>query len=191
MEIATPLALKRFIESLTKAVEGDTTESVVVGKAREALAKLLAERDWLDPIYQEPGDPYYRQYLLYRDPLDRFSVQSFVWGPGQSTPVHDHTVWGLVGVYQGAEKCQRYRRLASGEVIPDGDEQILVAGQIDYVSPSVGDIHTVRNAHDDRVSISIHVYGADIGKVERHVFDLKTGAVKPFVSGYSTPRALS
>ena len=184
-------AFERFIVSLTEAVRKANTESAVVDEAREALAKLLAERDWLDPIFQEPGDPYYRQYLLYRDPLDRFSVQSFVWGPGQSTPVHDHTVWGLVGVYQGAEKCQRYRRLASGELVPHGDEQILAVGQIDHVSPSVGDIHTVRNAHDDRVSISIHVYGADIGKVERHVFDLKTGAVKPFVSGYSTPRALS
>ncbi len=187
----TSLAFRDFVSELTRAVDEDPSESVVVAKAHRALAILLGQQDWLDPVFQEPGDPYYRQYLLYRDPLDRFSVQSFVWGPGQSTPVHDHTVWGLVGVYQGAEKCQRYRRLTSGELVPDGDEQILAAGQIDHVSPSVGDIHTVRNAHDDRVSISIHVYGADIGKVQRHVFDLKTGAVKPFVSGYSMPRALS
>ena len=41
------------------------------------------------------------------------------------------------------------------------------------------------NAFDDRVSISIHAYGANIGKVRRHVFDLETGAVKEFVSGYA------
>ncbi|MFZ9530819.1 MAG: cysteine dioxygenase, partial [Burkholderiales bacterium] len=37
-------------------------------------------------------------------------------------------------------------------------------------------------------SISIHVYGANIGAVKRHVFDPATGADKPFVSGYSSPQ---
>ena len=42
----------------------------------------------------------------------------------------------------------------------------------------------VRNAFDDRVSISIHVYGANIGGVSRHVFT-PDGQTKPFISGYS------
>ena len=42
------------------------------------------------------------QYLLYCDPEERFSVVSFVWGPGQSTPTHDPSVWGLIGVLRGA-----------------------------------------------------------------------------------------
>ena len=46
-------------------------------------------------------------------------------------------------------------------------------------------IHRVVNALDDRVSISIHAYGANIGKVRRHVFDPQTGSVKEFVSGYA------
>jgi predicted metal-dependent enzyme (double-stranded beta helix superfamily) len=57
-------------------------------------------------------------------------------------------------------------------------------GEIDYVSPRVGDIHVVANALTDRPSISIHVYGANIGAVSRHVFDAATGAPRPFVSGY-------
>ena len=51
------------------------------------------------------------------------------------------------------------------------------------VSPAIGDIHRVRNALADRVSISIHVYGANIGAVRRHVFDAKIGEAKTFVSG--------
>jgi predicted metal-dependent enzyme (double-stranded beta helix superfamily) len=35
-----------------------------------------------------------------------------------------------------------------------------------------------------RVSISIHVYGADIGAVERATYDL-SGQPRPFVSGYA------
>ena len=58
----------------------------------------------------------------------------------------------------------------------------------DAVSPAVGDIHVVANALADRPSISIHVYGANIGAVRRHVFDPETGAPKDFVSGYSSDR---
>ena len=53
------------------------------------------------------------------------------------------------------------------------------------VSPTIGDVHEIANAYDDRVSISIHVYGANIGAVERAVYDLATGAEKPFISGYA------
>lgn len=38
-----------------------------------------------------------------------------------------------------------------------------------------GDIHQVANAHDDRVSISIYVYGADIGAVHRHIYPAAGG----------------
>ncbi len=41
------------------------------------------------------------------------------------------------------------------------------------------------NALDDRTSVSIHVYGANIGAVRRHVYDEATGAAKDFVSGYT------
>ena len=64
----------------------------------------------------------------------------------------------------------------------------LMPGQVDRVSPTVGDIHEVSNALSDKPSISIHVYGANIGAVKRHVFDPATGADKPFVSGYSSPQ---
>ena len=46
--------------------------------------------------------------LLHCDPMERFSVVSFVWAPGQKTPVHDHTVWGMVGVMRGVEFCEEF-----------------------------------------------------------------------------------
>ena len=72
-----------------------------------------------------------------------------------------------------------------GTPIPAGDPTRLSAGDVGLVSPRLGDVHRVRNAHDDRVSISIHAYGADIGKVRRHVFPVTGGAAREFVSGYS------
>lgn len=69
-----------------------------------------------------------------------------------------------------------------------GETDRLLPGQVDRVSPTIGDIHEVSNAYSDRTSISIHVYGANIGAVKRHVFDPATGQEKPFVSGYSSPQ---
>ena len=57
---------------------------------------------------------------------------------------------------------------------------------VDEVSPTIGDIHIVKNAFADKTSISIHVYGGNIGAVKRHVYDAQTGAMKNFVSGYSS-----
>ena len=127
---------------------------------------------------------YYQQYLLYADPKDRFSVVSFVWGPGQKTPVHDHTVWGVIGMLRGSERCTAYKQVG-GRIAQDGEDFLLERGEVEMVSPAIGDIHSVANAFDDRVSVSIHAYGANIGKVKRHVFDPQTGASKEFISGYA------
>jgi predicted metal-dependent enzyme (double-stranded beta helix superfamily) len=55
---------------------------------------------------------------------------------------------------------------------------------VSLVSPRIGDIHRVSNAYADRVSVSIHVYGANIGAVERATYDT-AGRSKRFVSGYA------
>ncbi|PLQ00953.1 cysteine dioxygenase [Cupriavidus pauculus] len=149
-----------------------------------ALGELVSRDDWLDPQFTVPHPEYYRQYLLHADPQDRYSVVSFVWGPGQKTPVHDHCTWGAIGMLRGAELGQAFVQGEQG-MAAAGDAERLEPGDVTFVSPAIGDIHVVRNAYDDRVSISIHVYGTDIGKQERHVFDVDTGAAKTFISGYA------
>ena len=177
--------LDEFIAALAQVVETTQDEAALLAKARPLLAGLVSHDDWLPEPCAQPGDKSYRQYLLYLDPRERFSIISFVWAPGQRTPIHDHTVWGLVGVMRGAERCVEYTRDASGRVVAAGHEHVMRAGQVEAVSPTVGDIHTVANALDDRPSISIHVYGADIGRVRRHWYDAETGEAREFVSGYS------
>ena len=177
--------LREFVRAMTRLVERTDDEAALIAGAQPLLATLIADDAWLPEACTWPDPQFYRQYLLHCDPLERFSVVSFVWGPGQETPVHDHTVWGLVGMLRGAERCRRYGRTADGAIRPVGEEQVLNPGEIEAVSPRIGDIHTVANALADRPSISIHVYGANIGAVRRHVFDPATGAAKDFVSGYS------
>ncbi len=183
-----PEPLSRFLRGVEQLQAAGLGEPELLRGGRRLLGELVADDDWLPNAYARPDPDRYRQILLYRDPAGRFSLVSFVWGPGQSTPVHDHTVWGLVGVLRGAELAQRFRIPDAGAPVPLGPPERLEAGAIDVVSPSVGDVHQVSNAFDDRVSVSIHLYGADIGEVRRAVYPL-AGGRKPFVSGYSNDAA--
>jgi len=178
--------LREFVKSFTKFIEtarGDEERVFVEG--RSLLAELITHDDWLPEQFAKPDPERYRQYLLYCDPMERFSVASFVWGPGQKTPVHDHTVWGMVGVMRGIELCEEFSLdAATGRLLSGGTHEVP-GGGIDLVSPRIGDIHRVSNALADRASISIHVYGANIGAVKRHVYDLPNGRSSTFISGYS------
>lgn len=66
-----------------------------------------------------------------------------------------------------------------------GVSSISAPGHVDTVSPATHDIHVVENNLIDKTSISIHVYGGNIGKIQRSVFDPATGIEKSFISGYA------
>ena len=177
--------LRDFVRDMTDlASTAGGDEARLLRDGRERLAELIAQDDWLPDEFAAPSTQGYRQYLLHCDPVERFSVVSFVWGPGQRTPVHDHTVWGLVGVMRGAELCEEYAHAGEGLPMRRTGEHRMEQGDIDAVSPTLGDVHVVSNALPDRASVSIHVYGANIGAVRRHVFDPATGAAREFISGY-------
>lgn len=175
--------LRSFVTDLADLLRREPDEPEILSQGGQLLAALVAQDDWLPDAFAQPDPERYRQYLLHCDSAEAFSVVSFVWGPGQATPVHDHTVWGLVGVLRGAELSQAYARTDAG-LRPQGPPTRLAAGEVEAVSPRIGDIHQVANAFDDRASISIHVYGANIGAVRRSTYDAE-GRPKPFVSGYS------
>ena len=179
-----PMApLRHFVAAMDSLLHTVADERAVLATARRHLAELIASDHWLPADCAQARPDSYAQYLLYADPQQRFSVVSFVWGPGQCTPVHDHTVWGLVGVLRGAERCEEFD-LVGAQPRATGRCHTMQAGDIEAVSPTLGDWHRVANALDDLPSISIHVYGADIGAVRRHRLD-EQGRVCEFVSGYS------
>jgi predicted metal-dependent enzyme (double-stranded beta helix superfamily) len=178
--------LREFVIGMTNLVSHESVEPELISKGSALLETLIHSDSWLPEFCAVPHPEFYQQFLLHADPLGRFSVVSFVWGPGQKTLIHDHCVWGLIGMLRGMEQGQRYKRLASGGLVTDGPQTVLRQGDIEAVSPTIGDIHVVSNAIPDKTSISIHVYGANIGAVKRHIYDPVTGIPKSFVSGYSS-----
>jgi 3-mercaptopropionate dioxygenase len=173
----------------------DATKERLVRVVAASLRSLFAHRGWLDDRVSRPvsGKPY-SQYLLHVAPDSSWSLVSFVWPAGSSTPIHDHGCWGVVGVYQGEETETAFR--VAGDREPEGSTVDLERGATTRMRP--GDVTTILPPDDvHRVSndgsgtaISIHVYGADIGTFRRHSFHPDTGKVSAFVSGYDRPASL-
>ena len=135
------------------------------------LGALLAEDGWLAPEHRVPDRDSYRQHLLYVSPERDVSIVALVWLPGQTTPIHDHVSWCVVGVYEGRERETRYRAVEAGyerHLEPVGVVDAL-PGHVEVLTPDTEDIHMV-TAVGERPTISIHVYGADIEKLGSSVY---------------------
>lgn len=180
---ALPRPLAQFVADFSALLQGQPSEETIISQGGPLLARLIASDAWLPPHCTEAAADRFANHLLYCHPDQRFCVVSMVWGPGQSTPIHDHTVWGLIGVVRGVEVSQRYGFDSQGVLRPEGGPQRLQPGEIEAVSPQIGDIHQVRNGDAATKTISIHVYGADIGTLVRHAYQLD-GSVEPFTSTY-------
>jgi len=169
----------RFVEAMSLLVAGaDGNEDAILGEGRGLLAGLVAHDDWLDDSCCLPERERYRQHVLHADPAGSFCILSLVWDRGQSTPVHDHAVWGIVGVLRGEEIVTPYR-LAGGK--PQAGAPVRQRrGDVEVLSGRSADIHQVSNAADG-VSISIHVYGGTVGAVRRYKFDPLSGAPQMFL----------
>jgi 3-mercaptopropionate dioxygenase len=176
--------LRDFVVAFSNLVETASSEQGILREGSSLLKELVGIDDWLPARYAEPSMTGYQQYLLHSDSRERFSVVSFVWGPGQKSPIHDHTVWGIVGILRGAEFEQSYSRTSEGRFVELGAPVRLEKCEVTAVSPAIGDFHRVSNALDDRPTISIHVYGANIGAVRRSMYE-PDGISKTFISGYS------
>jgi 3-mercaptopropionate dioxygenase len=184
-----PPRLQTFVTAFDSLLSSpDCGESRVLREGGALLKSLITVDDWLPVHYCKSRIDRYAQYLLYCDPAERFSVVSFVWTQGQSTPVHNHTVWGMVGVMRGAENCEEYN-LVNGLPLAVGNSHDMRPGDVDAVSPAVGDWHKVSfsGKSDVPVTVSIHVYGGNIGKIKRSKVStngIHQGSIEMFVSGY-------
>jgi 3-mercaptopropionate dioxygenase len=177
--------LRTFVQDFTQLLDNAASAMDVMREGRHLLSELVSHDDWLPEAFARCVAERYQQNLLHCDARERFSIVSFVWAPGQKTAIHDHTVWGLVGVLRGEETSQRFALSGAGQPLVAAEKSVLRPGDVEVLLPSEGDIHEVTNSGVGAAAVSIHVYGGNIGVIERHEFDRATGHRSRFVSGYS------
>ncbi len=168
-------AVERLVNRVRSVVARGLSPAATASLVARALAPTLREQQLLTVEQQSGSSEGYQQHILHVEPNGSFSVVALVWLPGQSTPIHDHVSWCTVGVYRGEETEIRYRLAGH-----DADRRLLVTerhindnGNADGIAPP-GDIHRVMNTGTG-MAISLHVYGADIGRLGssvRRCYDL-------------------
>ncbi len=169
-----------LLAALRRAVRQRTDWDQTSRRVARALGRHLPGPEILSAA-ERAGDPAaYQSRLMHAEPDGSFSVVALVWRPGQTTPIHDHVTWCVIGVLQGAEYEELFALREGGTVLEEVGTNAGAPGDVSGFAPP-GDIHRVRNRGTE-VAISLHVYGADIsrlGSSVRRVYDLPVRSSPP------------
>ena len=181
----TPV-VRAFVDGAGIAIAGASSPESACEAIKPRFAELLSDPDWLPAQFRTAVEDSgmgggIGQWLLYRAGDGSLSLFSLVVPPGSETPIHDHLAWGLVGLYRGTQEEEIYtQRQDALELV---ERRSLGAGDFYVLIPPRDDIHRVRTTSEE-TSVSIHLLTNDTGCVWRHAYDLATGELSPFRSGY-------
>jgi len=154
-------------ESISTLVGRGADDAALCREIARLLPDFLARAHELPDALRRPDPAGYRRSLLHEAADGGFSIGCFVWSPGQCSPIHDHTGWGVIGVAAGALRETSYR-LENGHPVAEGSQR-LARGACAWCLPDEGDIHQV-GADGDEIALSIHVYGARFASVCRTLY---------------------
>jgi 3-mercaptopropionate dioxygenase len=152
---------RELIERIDHAVANEC-EHAITDELRHALCSLMRNQDVRLPgCCYEPVDDHYARRELYRSQAHGYSVIAMTWGPGQGTPIHDHSgMWCVEGVWHGALEITQY------ELLEEAGERFRfqAVGSMQAGQGSAGSLippheyHTIRNPSTDDLAVSLHIY---------------------------------
>ncbi len=188
-ELIAPMGadpLRNFVAESESVTRKFSEEGEVMRNLKPLLAQLVSGSRSIPKEAFAPRKDRFAMNLVYMPEDEALSIIAAVWLPGQTTPIHDHLTWALVGVYEGEEREALFRRTDDGSdpkfaKLEKVNERVNKKGHVSVLG-SKG-IHRVDNLASEPAR-SIHVYGRDIGNAERHSYDPITGKIGRFVSGY-------
>ncbi len=178
--------LEQFSADVDSVVRKYGSESEILLHLKPLLEKTINATDSLPPEVFAPRKDRFAMNLLQMPDDEAYSIIAGVWRPGQTTPIHDHLTWALVGVYEGEERETLFRRVDDGSSMKKAkldqvSERSNKKGHVTVLGHT--GIHRVDNV-SLKAALSVHIYGRDIGNTERHSYDPVTGEISRFVSGY-------
>ena len=163
-------SIDSFVDECRGALRSDDPSATVAAVLRDALR----DRDEVSAAVHEwraNGGGAYGAIYRARD----LTILHAAVTPGFESPRHNHTMWAVIGVFEGQEDNTFYR---NGD---DGIEQVgqtsIRAGDAQVLAPDV--IHRIAN-HQTIPLHAIHVYGGDLLGTERAMWDDETGVQRRF-----------
>lgn len=179
-------SMHHFIGDVDRVVRSCHSESEVLMHLKPLMQELIASPNDIPPDAFRTRKDRFANNLIYMPKDMVFSINGAVWLPGQTTPIHDHLTWAIVGIVEGEERESIYRRTDDGSdpkraALQRVSERINRKGHVTVLGRA--GIHRIDNV-SDKPSLSVHLYGRDIGNSERHSYDPVTGEIGTFVPGY-------
>lgn len=148
--------LQKFVDECRATLADPKSAQRVKALVKEAISDPAAIRDAFakaEAVEQQGPITF-----ACRDAT--LSVADVTTPPGLRSPVHNHKMWAVIGVYEGQEH-NRFYRYEDGELVETG-ERLLKKGDVVVLDPEA--IHAISNPLPSNSS-AIHVYGGDL--VER------------------------
>ena len=154
------------------------TESDAQSAVQEVIERAVADPAGIIKELGAPGKG--RSDQLYMDP--GLTITNVIWGSQMWVPPHDHTMWAVIGVYQGQENNTFWREEQSGLTQQGGAE--LKTGDVRRLGENA--IHSVKNPSSVQLCGAIHVYGGDFfGAIpQRHSWDHESLERGPYDYAY-------
>jgi predicted metal-dependent enzyme (double-stranded beta helix superfamily) len=165
--------LEEFVADVRSLMKGGTVQRSIVERVKPLLEKLVSNKGFLKPEFKVPRQDQFAVYNLFES--EDIFMLSGVFSPKQGAPVHDHQVWGAFGVLDGQTLDTRYVRLDDGSrpgyaKLEVASTRLLTEGEVAVSWPPDNDIHKVENPSSSP-TVEIHVYGMDLGKLKRNVYN--------------------
>jgi predicted metal-dependent enzyme (double-stranded beta helix superfamily) len=158
--------LTELVARLDRSVEAGSAKAITSAVKTDLEEMLGRRRLTLPSALMAPRPDAYARRLLHRDPEGRYSVIVMTWGPGQGTALHDHGgLWCVEGVVDGEIAVTQYLVQQDS----DGYYRVTPIGSLLAGTGSAGclipptDHHVLANARPARASVTLHVYGGDLG----------------------------
>ena len=147
------------------------------GKAdAEAAVKAILADFVSDPAAAKAAlaDDTEDDVILFED--ERISIWFCRFQPGATVPPHNHCMSATIGVFQGVERNDLYRR--DDAAMPELAESTpIAAGEVVQIAADA--VHGV-TCISDVPSEAIHVYLGALTRTDRSLFDLDAGVELPF-----------
>ncbi len=126
------------------------------GEVEKLVQEVIADPAALDTAFAaRVKGPTLQDRMICND--EALTVAQIAAPPGLRSPIHNHCMWAVIGVYDG-EEHNRFFSDAGGEPEQIG-EQLLKVGDICRLTADT--IHAIHNPLPTR-SAAIHVYGGDL-----------------------------
>ena len=138
-----------FIAECQAALSTNDPQQVVLRLVRKAMTDIEGVKKALGVGEGALFQP------LFRSP--ELTIANMCAAPGSTSPIHNHCMWGVIGVYQGQEDNNLYER--NGDELNKVETRSLKAGE-SWAMP-VNLIHAINNPKG-HYNAALHIYGGDL-----------------------------